>query len=451
MENQLFGTDGVRGLANAHPMTVELMMKLAKALGKKLSGSSKKGKVLIGRDPRKSGRMFENVISATLASYGVDVYLAGIIPTPAIAMLTPEYEMDYGIIITASHNPGHDNGIKIFNNQGYKLNEEEIQELETVLSTSEEEQIELPVRENIGDILDFEEGSIKYQSMVRSILKGKKFHELRVVLDCAHGAAYEIGPKVLFNIGVELSVQGVRPNGNNINDQVGALYPDVLKARVEQELADLGIALDGDGDRIIMVDENGETLDGDALIYILAKDMMENGFLKNNGVALTVMSNLGLRTSLEKLGISVAISDVGDPNLLKVMLEKGYNLGAEPSGHIIMLDYCSCGDGLLAALKVMEIMQNQRTPLSKFKKEIRLNPQILVNVEVREKPPLESLTSLMEVKKHVDEVLGEKGRSLIRYSGTENKLRIMLEHPNSALIEEQANALVSTTKELIGV
>lgn len=437
MERRLFGTDGIRGEANVFPMLPEIALQVGRAIGylfkNKHTGSSK---VIIGKDTRLSGYIFESALVAGLCSMGVYSWLVGPLPTPAIAFLTKDMRADAGIMISASHNPYYDNGIKIFDKDGFKLSDQLEQEIEKLVFDEEFKNLRV-LKKELGKVFRIKDALGRYAVHLKSVVPSNiNFEGLKIVIDCAHGAAYQIGPKVLEELGAEVISIGCDPDGTNINDKCGALYPEVLKSEVIKHQAHLGIALDGDADRIIVVDEKGQIIDGDDLLGLFAKEFKEKNLLPNNIVVATVMSNVGLELFLEKLGLKLIRTPVGDRYVVMKMKELNALLGGESSGHIIFLDKSTTGDGLLTGLRLISIIKEKQRPLSEFAKCFEKVPQVIKNVKVNKKLPLEAIEGLEEIIKEAQKKLGKTGRILVRPSGTELKYRIMVEGENIDLIEE---------------
>jgi phosphoglucosamine mutase len=436
---KLFGTDGVRGKANVYPMTVEVALSLGRAVGKLFNKHNGKQKVVIGKDTRLSCYMFENALIAGLCSMGVDTLMVGPLPTPGVAFITRAYRADAGIVISASHNPFYDNGIKFFSSEGFKLPETVENEIESLILNNQFQDF-LPSSELVGKNTKIIDADGRYIEFVKGTFpKRMTLKNLKIVLDCAHGAGWRVAPLVFQELDAKVFVYGNAPNGLNINDNCGSLHPENIQKAVIDHGADIGIALDGDADRVIMVDENAQIVDGDTILGICAFDFKKRGLLKNNKVVGTVMSNLGFLKSMEELGIDVVLSQVGDRYVIHDMLEHDTNLGGEQSGHLIFLDYNTTGDGLVSALQVLRIMIETDSKLSDLAAIVKRYPQTLLNVKVVSKPPLESLDPVSKAIKHVEEQLGPHGRVLVRYSGTENVCRVMVEGQKQKLTSEYAN------------
>jgi len=430
---QLFGTDGIRGRANAYPMTCDLAMKIGQAVGI-LTQKSSNGCVIIGRDTRISGQMLESALTAGIASVGVDVMIAGVIPTPGVAYLSSTIEScGAGIMISASHNPYYDNGIKIFQNGGIKLSDDQEANLERIILGPP---IELP--SNIGTIVSVDDAQARYvQFLVQKFNFQKKQRKLKLVIDTANGAASFCAPQIFTPDIFDVSFIHNRPNGTNINEECGSQHTKDLSDHVNKVNADLGLAFDGDADRLIAVDETGQQITGDTLLAVLAEFAKQTGKLGNNIVVSTVMSNVGFGNALEQLDIKHEITGVGDRKVLERMKETGALLGGEDSGHIIFLDEQTTGDGALSALKLIEAMLETQRPLSELAEIMTVYPQVLINVEVdASRPDCMQVPMVADAIKEVESQLGSQGRVLVRYSGTQPLLRVMVEGPEESLTRQ---------------
>lgn len=434
-----FGTDGVRGKANIFPMTADFALKLGMAAAKIFKNGNKKHKIVIGKDTRISGYMFENAIVSGICSMGVDAVIVGVLPTPAIAFITRSLRADAGVVISASHNLYCDNGIKFFSSEGYKLPDMLEFEMERLL----DENLECASPEDVGKAYRIETAIGRYVEYAKASFDKKyDLKGLKIVLDCANGAAYKVAPMAISELGADIVVINDRPNGKNINENCGAVYPDKLCQMVKDVKADVGISFDGDADRVIFCDENGELVDGDFILGICAKDMKSEGILNKSTIVATVMSNVGFEKSLKKEGINVVRSQVGDRYVLEEMLKGGFNLGGEQSGHIIFSDYNTTGDGLISALQLLKILVKTGRPLSELKSFISLYPQVLKNVEVPYKRPLDEMRVTFKKIKSIEEKLKGQGRIFVRYSGTENKLRVMVEGEDLKIIEAYCDEVI---------
>ena len=453
-ERQLFGTDGVRGVANRHPMTAPLVVRLGQAIAHHFVSNRRKStlagrpRILIGKDTRLSGYMFENGLSAGMMSMGVDVQLVGPMPTPAISFLTTSMRADAGIVISASHNPFQDNGIKIFGRDGFKLPDEEEAQIEALVLGDRELSSDPTA---IGRARRLEDAGGRYIVFLKNTFpRDLTLDGLRVVIDCANGASYRVAPTVLRELGAEVFTLGVDPDGTNINEDCGSTHPQTAIRRVHETRADVGIALDGDADRVILIDEKGVIVDGDRILALCALHLKDQGQLRRDTLVATVMSNLGLDLALKRSGIQVARCAVGDRYVVETMRREGYTLGGEQSGHLIFLEHGTTGDGMLAALQVLAIMKRRSRPLSELSQVMSPLPQVLVNVEVASKPPLEEVDGFEARRAEVEEALGAEGRVLVRYSGTENKARVMVEGPDDHRVRSYANDLADALRRAIG-
>lgn len=450
MEKKLFGTDGVRGVANVYPMTTEIAMQLGRAVAYLFKGSDKRRRIVIGKDTRLSGYMIENAMAAGICSMGVDVQLVGPLPTPGIAFITSSMRADAGVVISASHNAYQDNGIKFFSHSGLKLPDEMELKLEKLMF-SEELDLLRPTADEVGRAFRIDDATGRYIVFLKnSFPRDLDLRGLRIVLDCANGAAYKVAPAVLQELGAEVITLGVSPNGTNINAGCGSLYPQVMAEAVREYRADVGIALDGDADRVIFVDEHGTEVDGDHIMAICATHLMKNNALAKNTLVATVMSNMGLDIALRNAGGKVVKTGVGDRYVTEEMLRNGYNFGGEQSGHMIFFDYNTTGDGTLSALQMLAIMQRTGKPLSELAKVMTALPQLLCNVRVKQRVDLATIPEIKQVIEHCEEQLGQSGRVLIRYSGTEPLLRIMLEGESDSQIKQLAGEIVAAVETHLG-
>ncbi|MBU4276803.1 MAG: phosphoglucosamine mutase [Proteobacteria bacterium] len=453
MERKIFGTDGVRGVANQPPMTVEMAVAIGQGVASVLTDGDHRRKVILGKDTRLSGYMFENALVAGLCSMGRDVLVVGPLPTPALAFLTRNMRCAAGIVISASHNPYQDNGIKIFGHDGFKLPDAVEADIEDYVmdvvscggAYSRPEQGRVGRARRIDDALGRYIVFLKNSFPVEYTLDG-----MTVAMDCAHGATYRVAPAVFSELGAEVAVMGDKPDGTNINDGVGALHPEGLAELVKTSKADLGLAFDGDGDRLIMVDENSEVVDGDQIMALCADHLMTAGSLNHATLVATVMSNLGLELCLRERGIRMLRTKVGDRYVVEAMRRGGYNLGGEQSGHILFLDHNTTGDGIASALQVLSVMVQTGKKLSELKAIMTRLPQVLINVPVTRKPPIAEMPRLVKAMKAQEERLGDQGRLLLRYSGTEPKLRIMVEAADSAMMDEVAQELKQVVLKELG-
>lgn len=450
---RLFGTDGIRGLANRDPMTPEISLRLGKALTctlRQASIETHKPKIVIGKDTRLSGYIFEQALSSGIASMGADVLLVGPLPTPAIAFLTSSMRADAGIVISASHNPYEDNGIKIFDRNGFKLPDDEELKIEKLIFGNGDELIKSSP-EHIGKAFRIDDAPGRYVVFAKNSFPNDLTLEgIKIVLDCANGAAYKVSPIIFQELGAEVITIGVEPDGININTQCGSLNPELLRSKVLESGADIGIALDGDADRVIFCDEKGTIVDGDKIIAICADEMIKRGNLKGNAVVTTVMSNMALENFIRSKGLDFIRTEVGDRYVVEAMRSKKCNLGGEQSGHIIFLDHTTTGDGTLAALQVLAIMKSEGKKLSELSSIIDPYPQLLLNVRIRKKKEFGEITGLTDLIARNNKRLQGKGRINIRYSGTEPISRVMVEGEDVTLIKEIADELASVIEKDIG-
>ena len=451
MEKKLFGTDGVRGVANIEPMTTEMAMNLGRAAAYVFKNGKRRHRLVIGKDTRLSGYMIENALVAGICSLGVDVLIVGPLPTPGIAFITSSMRADAGVVISASHNPYQDNGIKFFSKDGFKLPDELELKIEDLILNNRLDELR-PIADEVGKAYRIEDAVGRYVVFLKNTFpRDLDLQGLRIVLDCANGAAYKVAPAVLEELGAEVIAIGIKPNGTNINDGCGSLHPEVMAEKVREYRADLGMALDGDADRVIFVDERGNEVDGDHIMAICGTELLKTGQLKKNTLVATVMSNMGLDIAMKKAGGKVVRTGVGDRYVVEEMVKGGYNLGGEQSGHMIFLDHNTTGDGILSALQVLAVIQRTGKRLSELAKVMTSLPQILVNVRVRKKARLEEIAPIKQAMDAVEAELGDKGRVLIRYSGTEPLLRVMIEGECQTRIAELADHLAGVVREHLGV
>lgn len=445
---KLFGTDGIRGVANEHPMTPEVAMRAGAAITWWASRGGRPARVVIGKDTRLSGYMFETALAAGVCSQGGRVMLTGPLPTPAIAYLVHSMRADAGVVISASHNPYRDNGIKVFGPDGFKLPDSAEAELEALM---EGPQLVTARKTDggIGRAEKIEDARGRYVTFVKSTFpRALRLDGLRVVVDGAHGAAYKVAPLVFTELGAEVSAIGVKPNGKNINDRHGALHPENLAAEVIRRKAHVGIALDGDADRLIVVDEQGQVVDGDAIMSICAQRMQQEGTLRQATVVATVMSNLGLERALQSRGLNLVRTGVGDRYVVEEMRAKGYNFGGEQSGHLVFLDHATTGDGLIAALQVVAALVLSERPLSELAGEAMTRvPQVLLNATFGRRAPVNELAKLSRAMRSAEKELIGSGRILVRWSGTEPKLRVMVEGDDADRIQSLAEGMIEAARE----
>lgn len=447
---KLFGTDGVRGVANREPMTSETAMQLGRAAAYIFMRRSGRHQIVIGKDTRLSGYMLESALTSGICSMGVDVLLVGPMPTPAIAFLTRSLRADAGVMISASHNPYQDNGIKFFSSEGLKLPDELEARIEQLIVSNEIHHLR-PTADAIGKAYRIDDAEGRYIEFVkRSLPRLLDFQGISLVIDCAHGASYKVAPAVLRELGAKVEVIGNKPDGMNINAGCGAVHPELLQETVRRCGADIGIALDGDADRAMFVCEQGNLVDGDHIMAALALDLQSCGHLAQQTLVGTVMSNFGLELAMAKAGIKLIRTPVGDRYLLERMLAEGYNFGGEQSGHFIFLDHNSTGDGLISALQVLSLMKRTGKPLSELARAMAAVPQVLVNVTVRERRDLAEFPEIQRAIESSELRLSGRGRIVVRYSGTEPLLRIMVEGESDAAIKEVANHLMQVVQTHLG-
>jgi len=449
MERNLFGTDGVRGVANVYPMTAEVALQMGRALAYVIKYGPGRHRIVVGKDTRLSGYLLEYAIVAGICSMGVDALLTGPLPTPGIAFITTSMRADAGVVISASHNPYQDNGIKFFSGDGFKLPDDleaKIEELMTHPGVAEAR----PTATEVGQAFRIDDAQGRYISFLKSTFpKELELDGLKIVLDCAHGATYKVAPAVFGELGAELIPIGVRPNGRNINRQCGTTHPEGMATLVTRQKADLGIAFDGDGDRVIMVDHTGKVVDGDHILGICARDLNRRERLRRKTVVGTVMTNLGLELALKEMGLKLLRAPVGDRYVVEAMLKGGYNLGGEQSGHLVFLDYTTTGDGILTALRLLAVMLREEKTLAELASFMETYPQTLINVKVRERKELGRLPQARQALAAAEKRLGARGRLLVRYSGTEPVLRVMTEGEDPHLIQAVAEELAHRLENLL--
>jgi phosphoglucosamine mutase len=449
MQRKFFGTDGIRGKANVFPVSPDLVLKLGQAIGHHFKEEQAHPRILIGKDTRRSGYMLEQALCAGICSVGVDAYFLGPLPTPGIAYLTRGMRASAGIVLSASHNPFYDNGIKIFSANGLKLPDSVELNIEQLL-TSDTVASNLPTGEKIGRAYRIDDAIGQYAVYLKEQFpKHLTLDGFRIVIDCAHGAAYRVAPKVFSELGAEVFEIGVKPDGTNINLNCGALHPQSLQERVMLYKADLGLAFDGDADRLVVVDDRGDIVDGDEIMAICGIRMLKSNRLKKNTIVSTVMSNMGLDIAMAREGGKVIRTKVGDRYVMEEMLSGDYNLGGEQSGHLIFRDSATTGDGILAGLSILQAMLEEEKKISELRKCMERLPQVLHNVDVKKKIPLKDLPELTKAISSYEKKLGTEGRVLFRYSGTESKARIMVEGNNKDEIEIMAQELCKITTDCI--
>lgn len=449
-ERKYFGTDGIRGTANQYPMTVDFAVRLGQAVAHVFSKAERSGRVVIGKDTRRSCYMFETALAAGIMSMGADVLLVGPLPTPAIAHITSSMRAEAGVVISASHNAYLDNGIKLFGSDGFKLPDEKEKEIEDLIIGNKVNLL-LPPGEQVGRARRIDDAGGRYVAFCKNTFPGDlDLTGLRIVVDCANGAAYKVAPLVFQELGAEVFSVGVDPDGRNINYRTGALHPETICEAVKTYRADIGIALDGDGDRAIFCDERGKVVNGDEVMAVCATRMIAAGKLEYDTVVATVMSNLGLEKALSSAGGKLLRTRVGDRYVVEEMRRSGYNLGGEQSGHLLFLDYTTTGDGIIAALQLLSVMTREGAKLSSLRSVMTMYPQVLVNINVASKPPLGENEEIQEAIASVKKRLGKEGRVIVRYSGTEMKARVMVEAPSTAEASGMADEIASKLKKVCG-
>jgi phosphoglucosamine mutase len=443
---KLFGTDGVRGIANKYPITPEMAMQIGQAVAYILKKEGHRPRIVIGKDTRLSGYMLENTLVAGITSMGADAIIIGPIPTPGIAFITTNLDADAGIMISASHNPFEDNGIKIFSKIGFKLtDEQELQIEELIFSKKISEKLAPP--EELGRAYREDTALGRYIVFLKQTFpRNLSLEGMKIVLDCANGATYKVAPVLFKEMRANVIALNVNPDGMNINLNCGALHPEALAKKVLETKADIGLAFDGDGDRLIVVDEKGTIVSGDQILVICTKNLKTESRLKNNILITTVMSNIGLSIALKKMGIEHIKSKVGDRYVLEEMQKKGAIIGGEDSGHIIFLEHNTTGDGILSALQLLAVIKKENKPLSELSKVMEVFPQVLINVNVKSNPPLEEQPEIINAIKEVEKELGDKGRVLVRYSGTQSLCRVMVEGPTLKETEGFAEKIAEIIK-----
>jgi len=447
---KLFGTDGIRGRANEFPITPEVAMKVGQAVARLLKSQGKtRNRVVIGKDTRISGYMLETALTAGLVSAGMDVYLPGPLPTPAIAHLTKSMGCAAGIMLTASHNPFEDNGLKIFGPDGFKLSDALEDAIETYILRGEST-TDLVAPAAIGKAYRIDDARGRYIEYAKHTADNIGLHGLKIVVDCGHGAAWWIAPLIFRELGAEVVKTGCDPDGLNINAGCGALHPEHAGELVRQHGADLGVSFDGDADRVIFTDAGGKPVSGDRILALCALSLQQQGRLRGDTIAVTCMSNLGLHAAMHAYGIRVISTAVGDRNVIEALRENGHSFGGENSGHLIFADNATTGDGILSALQVLGMMKRRNASLAELAACMEEFPQKLVNLPVSSKPPLENLTALQTLMKEADTAFGNDGRHIIRYSGTEKKIRILVEHKVASTVEDWIDRFTKTVAKELG-
>jgi len=444
---KLFGTDGVRGVANIYPMTSEIAMQIGRAIAFIVKNQVKGNTIVIGKDTRLSGYMIENALAAGICSMGVNVQLVGPLPTPGIAFITTSMRADAGVVISASHNPFQDNGIKIFSADGYKLPDEMEADIEDLIFSQKMAALR-PVADEVGKATRIEDACGRYIVALKNTFpKNYVLDDFHIVLDCAHGATYRVAPHVFSELGAKVTTIGAEPDGKNINHECGALHPEVMAAKVKQLGADIGLALDGDGDRLIVCDEHGNIVDGDHIMAICASELLHRRKLKKKTLVATVMSNMGLEQAMTAMGGQMIRTQVGDRYVVETMRAKGYNFGGEQSGHLVFLDYNTTGDGILAGLQLLAIMIKKNKPLSELATIMSTYPQILENVRMATKIAPEHIPNFSEALTLAEKKLGNRGRILVRASGTEPVIRVMVEGEDEQEIAVLAHELCDVIRK----
>jgi phosphoglucosamine mutase len=448
---KLFGTDGIRGVANTHPMTPELVLSVGRALSRVLGGGTEQPRFVIGQDTRISGDMLAHALVAGISSSGAQAELLGVLPTPGIAFMTRATGANGGIVISASHNPYQDNGIKIFSAQGCKLPDDTEAEIERIVLSGESFYAGSSICET-GRVSGVADAAERYSDFLKTCGPGRPgpFANIHVVLDCANGATYQVAPRVFSEFGAAVETINAHPNGKNINANCGSQHPEALCRKVVAQGAHLGLAFDGDGDRLIAVDETGDVLSGDRILAICARQLQKKGHLAHNTVVSTVMSNIGLGEALKVLGIRHVQAQVGDRYVMQAMQSTGAVLGGEDSGHMIFAAHQTTGDGILSAIKLVEALIDESAPLSRLKEIMRVFPQVLINVAVRSKPVIETVPEIASAVQEVENALAGKGRVLVRYSGTQPMCRVMVEGPTQEKTEQFCRMISDAIEKVLG-
>lgn len=446
---KLFGTDGIRGTANDYPMTPEMAVDIGRAIAAGFF-DGKKTRIVVGKDTRISGYMLEHALVSGICSMGGDVYAVGTLPTPGVAFMTSSTGANAGIVVTASHNPFYDNGIKIFDGNGYKLSDEKEAEIEKCVLEGRLSSVCKSLKET-GKVFTLDDSETRYADFLKQALPvSYSLKGLKIVLDCANGATYNVAPRVFADFNAEVESLFVNPDGKNINHGCGSEHIEILRGRVLESRADIGLAFDGDGDRLIAVDESGGILTGDQILIVCARFMKKGGALKNNRVVSTIMSNMGLGVALRGLDISHGMSQVGDRHVMEEMVASGAVIGGEDSGHMIFLDHHTTGDGILTALKLIEVMIRESSSLSQLAKVMTVFPQVLINVEVKRTPEIKTVQKIAETIRLVEQRLGEEGRVLVRYSGTQPLCRVMVESPHPEETDRFCRQIADVVKTELG-
>jgi phosphoglucosamine mutase len=448
---RLFGTDGIRGAANQYPLTAEMAVRIGLAVASIFRRANGQTKIIIGKDTRESSDLLESALASGICSASADACLTGILPTPAVAYLTSATDASAGIMISASHNPFYDNGIKIFDGGGFKLDDHKEEQLEYLILDKHPNELGNQSVCNAGSVKKFKDAAKRYLDFLQNTLPEKTvFKDMKIIVDCSNGATYKVAPQLFHNLGAQVETIGANPDGQNINAGCGSESPETLIDTVIAKKVDIGLAFDGDGDRLIAVDENGQLVTGDRILAILAKAFKQKGLLKNNVVVSTVMSNLGLQLALKNLGIRYLMAPVGDRYVLQLMQENGAIIGGEDSGHMIFLDRHTTGDGMLAAIGLLQVMHDESKPLSELSRVMKAFPQVLLNIEVKDKPEIENVPQIKDAIRCVEDMLGEQGRVLVRYSGTQPLCRVMVEGPVEEETRYYCRQIADVVKAAIG-
>ena len=446
---RLFGTDGVRGVANKEPMTADIALRLGRAIAYLCRAHTGRHRIVVGKDTRLSGYMLENAMVAGICSMGVDAFVIGPLPTPGVAFITQSMRADAGVMISASHNLFQDNGIKFFHRDGYKLPDEDEEEMERLIFSDRLSQLQ-PTADLVGKAFRIDDARGRYIVFAKETFpKDLSLEGLTIVLDCANGAGYRVAPTVFSELGAEVRTLGVEPNGENINEACGSQNTEGMASLTKETGADIGIALDGDGDRVIFADEQGRIVDGDAVMAFCGREMIRAGNLPHNTVVATVMSNIGLELALKEVGGKLVRTAVGDRYVVEEMRRSDCLLGGEQSGHLVFREYTTTGDGIITALQVLAIMKRTGLRISELAGQMKRFPQVLLNVQVERKAPLEELPGVQEEVERVENELGDSGRVLVRYSGTEPLLRVMIEGPDHGLIDRFAGEIAEKARKAL--
>ncbi|MFC1798612.1 phosphoglucosamine mutase [Thermodesulfobacteriota bacterium] len=446
---EFFGTDGIRGAFGQHPITPEFAVKVGRAAARFFDQKDKTG-IVIGKDTRYSGKLLESALVTGITGMGVDVYLTGVLPTPGIAFITSNRNASAGIVISASHNPYYDNGIKLFDAKGCKLSEDDETAIETIIKNDKPANMNKS-NKDAGLVYSADQSPQQYQAFLRKcVSEHLSLSGMKIIIDCSNGATYQVAPGILKSLGAQVMSLNISPNGRNINDACGSEYPETLAEQVKTTAADVGLAFDGDGDRLIAVDEKGNILTGDQLMVVFAADMHEHGGLTNQTIVTTVMSNMGFRVCMENLGINHVTAGVGDRRVMEKMLSVNAVLGGENSGHMIFRKFHTTGDGLLSALLLLNILSDKRKLLSELAAIMSVFPQTLLNVTVKQKPEITSVAAVRKIIRAVEKKLSKKGRVLVRYSGTQPLCRVMVEAPSQQDADKSAQRIATVIEKELG-